>query len=291
MIRMEILFAVHINMEATLFQGGESSGLIDHTKTVGAPVNDAVISVEVKSPDGQKVVGFLTPIGDGIYTIALETALTGNYDISVIASDNVPNDNANNSQYVITAEHSFFVSPFEKPTELTGKLYIQKALDELHAIKAQFCPSNNNCSWDNNTKKNINNAISYTTTALGYFENDGNHLKTNKGLSFYDKVTSAVNNIYAYISNLSYGDNIDLAIFYLKEGSYKLAVIARDDAQEPGACQVSNCEQLLKNANSEIGKALLDSKQNNYVYVFNHLTNAWKFSMNVMGANLKKGNW
>jgi len=24
------------------------------------------------------------------------------------------------------------------------------------------------------------------------------------------------------------------------------------------------------------------------VYVFNHLTNAWKFSMNVMGANLKK---
>ena len=56
----------------------------------------------------------------------------------------------------------------------------------------------------------------------------------------------------------------------------------------PGACQVSNCTQLLNNANSEIGKALLDAKQKNYVYVFNHLTNAWKFAMNVMGANLKK---
>ena len=32
----------------------------------------------------------------------------------------------------------------------------------------------------------------------------------------------------------------------------------------------------------------MDSKQNNYVYIYNHLTNAWKFSMNILGANLKK---
>ena len=152
----------------------------------------------------------------------------------------------------------------------------------------QYCPPNNNCSLDNTTKRNINSAISLITTALTYFEADGNHLKTSKGLSFYDKITSAVNDIYTYISNSNFGDNIDLSIFYLKEGSYKLAIIARDAAEEDGACQVSNCAQLLDNANSEIGKALLDSKQKNYVYVFNHLTNAWKFAMNVMGANLKK---
>jgi hypothetical protein len=125
------------------------------------------------------------------------------------------------------------------------------------------------------------------TTALSYFEADGNHLKTRKGLSFYDNMTAAVNDIYAYISMLDFGDEIDQAIYYLKEGSYKLAVTARDEA-ETYDCQESNCEELLKNTNTELGKAWLDSKQNNYVYVFNHLTNAWKFAMNIMGANLKK---
>ena len=48
------------------------------------------------------------------------------------------------------------------------------------------------------------------------------------------------------------------------------------------------CDELIKNANAEIGKALDDSKQNNYIFIFNHLTNAWKFAMNVVGANLKK---
>ena len=98
---------------------------------------------------------------------------------------------------------------------LTGKLYIQYALNKLLDIKAQFCPTNNNCSWDNNTKKDINDAISFISTALSYFEPDGNHLKTNKGLNFYDKVTSAVNDIYSYLSNLSYGSDIDLTLYYL----------------------------------------------------------------------------
>ena len=56
-----------------------------------------------------------------------------------------------------------------------------------------------------NTKKDINNAISYLKTALTYFEADGNHLKTNKGLNFYDKVTSAVNKIYSYLSDPDFG--------------------------------------------------------------------------------------
>jgi hypothetical protein len=38
----------------------------------------------------------------------------------------------------------------------------------------------------------------------------------------------------------------------------------------------------------ELGKAIDESKQDHYVYILNHLTNAWKFAMNVMGANLNK---
>jgi hypothetical protein len=162
-------------------------------------------------------------------------------------------------------------------------------LDKLLAIKAEFCPTNNNCSWDNKTKQDITNAISSLVTALGYFEvNDGNHLKTNKGLSFYDKVTSAVNYIYSYVGDPNFGSDIDFTLYNLIEGSYKLAVIVRDEAEEPGACQVSNCEELLKNANTELGKAIDEAKQDHYVYILNHLTNAWKFAMNVMGANLNK---
>ncbi|MGB5531447.1 MAG: T9SS type A sorting domain-containing protein, partial [Ignavibacteriaceae bacterium] len=226
--------------------------------------------------------------GDGVYTLTLVTTLLGNYDVSVIASDNVPNGNVRNSQYVITTEHSFYISPYEEPTEITGKLYIQYALNELLALKEQYCPANNNCSWDNNTKRNINNAISYLTTALTYFEADGNHLKVNKGLSFYDKVTSAVNDIYSYISSPDFGSEIDLTLDYLIAGSYKLTVIAKDEAEEPGACVVSNCEELLQSANRELGKAIDERKQDHYVYIFNHLTNSWKFSMNAMGANLRK---
>jgi hypothetical protein len=233
-------------------------------------------------------LGFLKFVGDGTYTITLETSVLGNYDLNVIASDNVPSGNFNNSQYLITTEHSFYISPFVEPTEFTGQLYIQLALDELNEIMNEYCPANNNCSLDNNTKKDIKGAISLISSALGYFENDGNHLKTKKGLDFYDNITKAVNDIYTYISNPDFGTNIDDAINYLIKGSYKLAVIVRDEAEEDGACHASNCEQLIASANSEIGKAIDESKQDNYVYIFNHLTNAWKFGMSVFGTSFKK---
>jgi hypothetical protein len=279
---------VLVKLEAKLFEGGESSGLSDHTKTVGAPVDNATLSVQITSPDGQKVAGRLEPIGNGIYTINLQTTLVGNYDISVIAADNVPDGDKNNSQYLITAEHSFYISPFVNPTQLDGKLYIEKALAELKAIITKYCPSNNNCNLDNTTKKNINSAISLISTALTYFGTDGNHLKTNKGLSFYANLTSAVNNIYSYVTNTDFGRNIDNALEFLFQGSFKLAEIARDDAEKDGACKVSNCAELLKNANTELGKALREYDKENYVNAFNHLTNTWKFAQNVMGANLKK---
>ena len=278
-----------VNLEAKLFEGGESAGFSGHTITGGEPVDDALVSVKIDAPDGQTVLGRLIPSGGGIYTISLETILLGNYDISVIASDNVISDTLYNSQYLITTEHSFFVSLFEEPQEITGELYIQWALDILKQIMLDFCPNPpQNCSLTNKDKRDINNAIGYIETALGYFEDDGNHLKTNKGLKYYDKITRAVNKIYALISNTEFGDKIENAIFYLKEGSFKIAVIARDEAEEEGACVVSNCEELLKNANKELGKALREYEKENYVNTFNHLTNAWKHAQNMIGSNLRK---
>jgi hypothetical protein len=193
----------------------------------------------------------------------------------------------NNSEYVITTEHSFFISPYEEPTELNSKLYIQFAKQKLEDIMEEYCSSKKDCSLDKNTERNLNSAISLINTALGFFA-DGDKLKATKGLSFYDKITSAVNDIYSYIDNPDFGQDVDLAVFYLKEGSYRLAVIVRDEAELYENCNLSNCEEVLQSANSELGKAILDSKQDNYVFIFNHLTNAWKFAMRVMGANLKK---
>jgi hypothetical protein len=282
-IPVEVVFTSKVN------QAGETSESGDDTRTVGEPVTDALVGIQVTAPDGQIVVGPLTHMGDGVYTLTLVTTVLGNYDIDVIVSDNVANGETRNSQYLITTEHSFYVSPYEEPAEFTGKVYIQKALDKLLAIKAEFCPTNNNCSWNNKTKQDINNAISSLNTALTYFVvNDGNHLKTNKGLSFYDKITTTVNDIYSYLTEPDFGEDIDLSLYYMIQGSYKLAVIVRDEAELPGACQVSNCEQLLASTNRELGKAIDERKQDHYVYILNHLTNAWKFGMNVMGANLNK---
>ena len=183
------------------------------------------------------------------------------------------------------------MSPYDEPTELTGKLNIQYALNELNSIMSKYCATSKTCTLDNTTKKNITGAISLLTTALGYFEADGNHLKTTKGLNFYSNITSAVNYIYSYLSNPTFGNKIDRAMDFLFDGTYQITLILRDEAEiaiEDGQCTLSNCDETLKNANTEIGKALLDSKQNNYVYVYNHFTNAWKFSANILGANLKK---
>jgi hypothetical protein len=280
---------------ANLTQGGdgETSGLNDHTETAGEPVTDAIIAIQVTSPDGQIVQGRMEHIGNGEYTITLNTIVLGNYDVEIIASDANPGalgsnqTGTRNSEYLITTEHSFFISPFEKPRSFTGKLYIEKGLEYLQDIMTEYCPDRKNCSLDKNAERDISNAISLIETALTYFENDGDHLKTRKGLDFYDNMTSAVNRIYSYISDPSFGSDIDQSIYYLREGSYLLAVIARDEAEESD-CNESNCEQLIGSSTSELGKAIDETKQENYVYVFNHLTNAWKFAQNAMGANLKK---
>jgi hypothetical protein len=280
-----------VNITATVFQGSDSQGQGEHTITSGSPVDDALILVKITSPDYGQTIRQLAHTSNGTYTASFTTADLGAYNLEFIASDNDGQNGENNSQYALEAEHSIYVAPAVNPLSISGKLYIQWALDNLLAIMDEYCPANNNCSLDNNTKKDLNNAISLLNSALGYFQpNDDDRLKTNKGLTCYDNLTTATNKIYSYINNTDFGDKIDEAIEWLKLGGYRIAVISRDDAAEPGACVVSNCEELLQSANTELGKAIDSLKQNNYVYVFNHLTNAWKFSQNMMGANLKKGN-
>ncbi len=278
-----------VYLTAKFTRGGDSNIQNGHVIKVGEPIDDALVLVKVTSPDYGQTIRRLVHTGSGTYTASFHTTDLGGYNLEIIASDDSSADGYLNSKYLATAEHSIFVAPREKPTSFSGKYYIQMALNNLLGIMSEYCPSNRNCSLDNNTKSNLNNAISLLSTALGYFQpNDDNRLKTNKGLSFYDNLTSATNKIYSYISNPDFGDKIDQAIEWLKTGGYIIAVTARDDAEQPGACVVSNCEQLLESTNTELGKALDSLKQSNYVYVFNHLTNAWKFAENMMGANLRK---
>jgi parallel beta-helix repeat protein len=278
-----------VYLTAKLFEGGDSNNQSDHTITVGEPVDSALVLVRITSPDYGQTIGRLQQTSSGTYTGSFRTGDLGGYNLEIIASDG---DSANgylNSKYLITAEHSIFVAQKEKPQATSAKDYVQMALDNLNAIMDQYCSSRTNCSLDNNTKKDLNNAISSLESALGYFINgDGNRLKTNKGLTFYDNLTTASNKTYSYISNPDFGDKINEAIEWLKVAGYMIAVQARDDAEQPGACVVSNCDELLQSANTELGKAVDSLKQDNYVYVFNHLTNAWKFAENMMGANLKK---
>ena len=283
--------AVTVNFTAKVLQAGNTKGIDGHVITEGTPVDTAIVVIQVTAPDGETVLRQLSPEGNGIYKASLVTSVLGNYNVNVNASDNHPVNGYNNSQYLITSKASFYVSPYNQPPENTGAFLITKALNELNKIMTKYCSSKNDCSLDKNTAKNINAAISLISSALNYFGSDGNHLNTKKGLNFYDNITTTVNDIYAYLDNTDFGSNIGNALEYLFEGTYKITVLARDEAEAyigNGDCQLSNCDETLKSANTEIGKAILDSKDNNYVYGYNHLTNAWKFAENIMGANLKK---
>ncbi len=218
--------------------------------------------VRITSPDYGQTIRQLAFTSNGTYTASFTTSDLGAYKLEFIASDNGGGSDTVNNQYLLTAEHSIYVAPEADPFSISGKVYIQWALDNLNWIMSHYCPSNNNCSLDNNTKKDLNNAISLLESALTYFQsNDNDRLKTNKGLSFYDNLTTASNKIYSYISNTNFGSKIDQAIEWLKLGGYRIAEISRDDATEPGACVVSNCEELLASANTELGKAIDSLKQ------------------------------
>ena len=288
--------SVQVTFIATLTQGGESLDPDEHTQTTGEAVDDAWVAIQVTAPNGEFSEVELPNEGNGKYTRKLATDVIGNYDVVVIASDNTNTSDPNqprNNQYLITTEHSFYVSPYNQPEELDGRKLIEEAYNLIYGILDQYgCLDNGQgCLLPNNTKRDLRNAKDYLKTAIdNYFEN-GDHLKTNKGLNFYDKVTSSVNKIYSYVSNEDFGDDIETALEKLYQGSYRLARIARDEAVLwilAGNCQLSNCDETLKNANSELGKARDGWLEKNYPYSFNHLTNAWKFSLNIKGANLRK---
>jgi hypothetical protein len=232
------------------------------------------------------VVGRLKPIGSGIYIISLSTTLIGNYNVEVIASDNVSIGTANNSQYLITARSSFYLSPFVTPVDVTARGYIQDALDKLTGNMNKYCASSTTCTLDKTTSKNITTAISLIQSSIGYFQTDGNHLITNKGLTFFSNITAAVIDIYLYVCNNNFGPDVLQAIEYLYDGGYKIDVTARNDALTYS--QAKNFKQQMEEVNEEICNAILRNKRGFFISSFNHLTNAWKFSENIMGANLKK---
>ena len=161
-------------------------------------IDDALLAIQVTAPNGEFSEVDLPNLGNGVYTGKLATDVVGNYDVIVLASDNIVNGDYRNSQYLITTEHSFYVSPFEEPKELTGKWYIEEAIRILNEIRTSC--QENGCSLTNKQKRDIDNSIEYLETALGYFiddpndpDADGNHLlKTKNGLKFYANVTSAV---------------------------------------------------------------------------------------------------
>ena len=108
----------------------------------------------------------------------------------------------------------------------------------------------------------------------------------NYGLHFYDDLTVAINYLNELLNNPAAESTVFNAFELLYEGSKIFAEFAIEDAEDN--CVVSNCEQLLDNATSELGKAFTEFEKENYQNVFNHLTNAWKFAQNALGTTLKK---
>jgi hypothetical protein len=275
-----------VNLQANLVQGGDSSGLTGHVLTQGTPVTDATVSVKVTSPDSQIVVGRLKPIGNGNYTIALSTALPGNYNVEVIASDNVPSGSSNNSQYLITTKGSFFISPNVKPVDVTAKAIIQNAINKLTGIMNKYCSSSKTCSLDKLTSGSINLAISLLQTSLSYFTSDGNHLLVTKGALYYTNIGLTTTAIYWLRNNTNFGSDIRQALGYLYDGSYKIDITAQNDAS--GNCKVSNCALLMTRTDSSLARAIRLNGNGNYFLSFVNLYAAWVFEQNIMGANLKK---
>jgi Secretion system C-terminal sorting domain len=135
-------------------------------------------------------------------------------------------------------------------------------------------------------RNKINSAINKINSALANknFIDDNN--LSSFGLSFYDDIKSAVNLIDYLKSNSVVGDKILEAFGLLYEGSLIFAEMAIELAADN--CAVTNCEEVLASANTELGKALKGYNKLLFVNVMNHLTNAWKFAQQAMGTKLKK---
>ncbi|MCG6960458.1 T9SS type A sorting domain-containing protein, partial [bacterium BMS3Abin03] len=104
-----------------------------------------------------------------------------------------------------------------------------------------------------------------------------------------DDITSIANYLTDIVGDPSISIDVkeDL-IWHIKEAAFKIADYAIKEAMEDGACQVSNCDELEKNALAELGKGLRGYEDDLFVNSVNHYTNAWKIAQNMLGNDYKK---
>jgi hypothetical protein len=271
-----------VHFEAKISEGGEPGISGEHIISEDKPINDALVSIQVTAPGGQISSGVLSLSGDGVYTITLNTMTPGNYDVKVIASDMDAKNNVNNSRYLLTTEKSFYVSPDPLPADITCKSYIHRAFLGLQEVIIE------NPDAPDSVIKRIGKAIELIAEAIEGIEDDGEHLVKCSGADFYSGIASAIKEISSYSDNPVFGDKIESSILSLTDGAYKLATVSRGEAEKDEACSTADCRELLLNAGAELGSAINEIRSKNYPVVFNHLSEAWKFSRIALGEDMEE---
>ncbi|MFN3694443.1 MAG: T9SS type A sorting domain-containing protein, partial [Ignavibacterium sp.] len=228
-------------------------------------------------------------LSEGLYRLVYTPTQIGSFNVLIIATDVVnPNNPVVNQEFFIRATHSFYVGENLKPVANSGYKLIQNALAEIQKLLQP--PLSGNLT--NKEKGKVNSAIRSVQSALnlrnilkvnGVY--DYNRL-SNYGLKFYDDLTIAINYLNELLVNPAARTTVLKAFDLLYEGSKIFTEFAIEDATKN--CVVSNCQQVLASATSELGKALREFDKKNFINVFNHLTNSWKFAQQAMGITLKK---
>lgn len=273
-------------IEAKFYEGGENQFNTEHEFT-GKFIEDALVIATIVTPDKPDPADnfayqLIYVPEDTVYRFVFDsTDVVGSYDIAIYATDDFTVDSSGilvvNRDYLVQADHSVFVSETELPQESSAKAKILEARDILTVVKGLVSGGD---------RSKVNSAINKISSALNNrnFINDNN--LSNYGLYFYADITSAINFVDYLKTNLTVGDKIYEAFALLYEGSLIFAEMAIELAADN--CVVTNCEEILTNANTELGKALRGYNKELFVNTMNHLTNAWKFAEQAMGTKLKK---
>jgi hypothetical protein len=287
------LLGEQVELSAWLYEGGEGSGFSGHVSNPGNPIDSALVVAIIINPsfDDTTFIGFdEVPNDAGYYRLLYTPSELGSYDISLIATDvsyAVENNDpaiAINQDFVIRAKHSFYVGVDVKPVQISGYYLIQLALEEIQKLLEEPTVSH----LSNKEKGKVRSAIRSIGNALDSKNFLDNNRLTKYGLHFYDDLTVAVNYLNELLTNPEATSTVFSAFELLYEGAKIFAEFAIEDAEV--GCIISNCDEILRNATSEMGKALREFEKENYQNVFNHLTNAWKFAQNALGTKLKKEN-
>jgi hypothetical protein len=164
------------------------------------------------------------------------------------------------------------------------------------------CKQGQTCNLDRKTKSAIDKSLAFfdenakNGSIYSYFYGYPNNINGNKLITtdksevyFFDDITSIANYLTDIVGDPSILINVkEELIYHIKEAAFKIADYAIKEATEEGACQVSNCDELEKNALEELGKGLRGYEDNLFVNSVNHYTNAYKFALSMMDIDFKK---